>query len=475
MATPSVTHTFVANTTARAAQVNTNFTNIITALTDGTADVDFLTVNNLTITSSTGTLTIAAAKTLTCSNTLTFAGTDGSTVTLGAGGTVAYTANKLSVFAATTSLELKGVISDETGSGALVFADTPTLVTPILGTPTSGTLTNCTGLPVGGITGTLPVANGGTNSSTALNSNRFIVSSAGAIGEASAVTASRVVVSDVNGLPAAASTTTTQVNYLSSATGTTGTTSTNVVFSTSPTLVTPVLGAATATSINGLTITSSTGTLTITNAKTLSVSNTLTFTGTDSSTVACGAGGTVAYVANKLSVFAATSSSELAGVISDETGSGALVFGTSPTITTPTINGVTDGSSAASGVLGEYLTASGSSVSCPTGSDTTICTLTLTAGCWAVSACGAQLNTTVSNEGMQWKLNKLGAGVGTTNGLDMARNYCGSNANNSASVTFLPQIVNVTSATSTKTVVLTGRSITATVSSDGYISAIRLR
>ena len=34
----------------------------------------------------------------------------------------------------------------------------------------------------------------------------------------------------------------TQLNYLSSATGTTGTTSTNLVFSTSPTLVTPNLG-----------------------------------------------------------------------------------------------------------------------------------------------------------------------------------------------------------------------------------------
>jgi len=38
---------------------------------------------------------------------------------------------------------------------------------------------------------------------------------------------------------------------------------------------------------------------------------------------------------SKLSAFAATSSSELAGVISDETGSGALVFGTSPVLTTP--------------------------------------------------------------------------------------------------------------------------------------------
>lgn len=55
-----------------------------------------------------------------------------------------------------------------------------------------------------------------------------------------------------------------------------------VVLATSPTLVTPALGAATATSINGLTITSSTGTLTITNGKTISFTQTLTLSGTDS-------------------------------------------------------------------------------------------------------------------------------------------------------------------------------------------------
>ena len=113
-------------------------------------------VNKVTITApaTAATLTIADNKTLTVSNTLTFTGTDSSSVAFGAGGTVVYTTDKLSAFAATTSSELAGVISDETGTGALVFANTPTLVTPVLGTPTSGTLTNCTGLPVStGISG----------------------------------------------------------------------------------------------------------------------------------------------------------------------------------------------------------------------------------------------------------------------------------------------------------------------------------
>lgn len=116
-----------------------------------------------------------------------------------------------------------------------------------------------------------------------------------------------------------------------------------VVFSNTPTLVTPVLGVATATSINKVTITTpATGsTLTIADGKTLTASNTLTFTGTDASSVAFSAGGTVAYVANKLSVFAATSSAELAGVISDETGSGALVFASSPTLVTPVLGAAT--------------------------------------------------------------------------------------------------------------------------------------
>ena len=43
-----------------------------------------------------------------------------------------------------SSSNLISAITDETGTGSLVFANTPTLVTPILGTPTSGNLSNCT-------------------------------------------------------------------------------------------------------------------------------------------------------------------------------------------------------------------------------------------------------------------------------------------------------------------------------------------
>lgn len=149
-------------------------------------------------------------------------------------------------------------------------------------------------------TGVMAIANGGTNSSTALNNNRFMVSSAGAIVEASAVTGSRVVVSDANGLPSAASATTTQVNYLSSATGTTGTTSTNIVFSTSPSFTTPNIGVATATSVNKVAITApaSSATITVADGKTLTASNSLTFTGTDSTSFAFpSTSGTVATLA----------------------------------------------------------------------------------------------------------------------------------------------------------------------------------
>lgn len=108
---------------------------------------------------------------------------------------------------------------------------------------------------------------------------------------------------------------------------------------TSPSFTTPTLGVATATSINKMAITApaSGSTLAVADGKTATISNTLTFTGTDSSSVAFGTGGTVAYTGGTLAQFAATTSAQLAGVISDETGSGALVFATSPTFVTPVL------------------------------------------------------------------------------------------------------------------------------------------
>lgn len=69
------------------------------------------------------------------------------------------------------------------------------------------------------IGGTLSVSKGGTSSTTALSNNRVMQSSGGAIVEAAAITASRALVSDVNGIPiAAAATTTTEIGYLNGVT-----------------------------------------------------------------------------------------------------------------------------------------------------------------------------------------------------------------------------------------------------------------
>jgi len=137
-----------------------------------------------------------------------------------------------------------------------------TMTAPALGTPASGTLTNATGLPIStGVSGL------GSNVATFLatpSSDNL-----------------RAALTDETGTGAA-------------------------VFATSPTLTTPNLGTPSA--------------LTLTNATSLPVS-----TGID------GLGSGVA------TFLATPSSANLASALTDETGSGAVVFGTTPTLTTPNI------------------------------------------------------------------------------------------------------------------------------------------
>lgn len=90
--------------------------------------------------------------------------------------------------------------------------------------------------------------------------------------------------------------------------------------------------------------------------------------------------------ASPLSQFAATTSAQLAGVLTDETGTGAAVFGTSPTITTPNIVGVTSGANAAAGSVGDTGVVSNlTGVSMTSTVGTNCASAILPAGDWDVS------------------------------------------------------------------------------------------
>ncbi len=85
-----------------------------------------------------------------------------------------------------------------------------------LGAAASGANSDITSLS--GLTTPLSIGQGGTNSSTALNNNRVIQSSGGAIVEAAAITAARALISDANGIPTHSAVTSTELGYVSGVT-----------------------------------------------------------------------------------------------------------------------------------------------------------------------------------------------------------------------------------------------------------------
>jgi len=98
-------------------------------------------------------------------------------------GTITLTTNDLSVFASTTSAQLATLLSNETGTGAAVFASSPVLVTPALGTPSALVGTNITGTAAGLTAGNVTTNANLTGGVTSVGNEATVVTNANLTGD----------------------------------------------------------------------------------------------------------------------------------------------------------------------------------------------------------------------------------------------------------------------------------------------------
>ncbi len=239
------------NITGNAATVSTN-ANLTGPITSSG--------NTTTVASQTGTGTkfvMDTAPTLVTPNLGVATATSVNGTSIPTSKTLVVTTDKLSVLSATTSAELAGVVSDETGTGSVVLSVSPALT----GTPTAPTATAGTSTTQLATTAFVAAAN---------TTNANLTGPITSVGNATAV---------------------------ASQTGT----GTKFVMDTAPTLVTPDLGVATATSINKVAITAPTtsATLTLANGSTLATAGAFsqTLTATAATNVTLPTTGTLATLA----------------------------------------------------------------------------------------------------------------------------------------------------------------------------------
>ena len=240
--------------------------------------------------------------------------------------TLVVTTDKLNVLAATSSSELAGIISDETGTGALVFANTPTLVTPNIGVATGTSLVLSGDLTVNGTTTTI------NSTEITIDDKNMTLGSVASPTDAGA---------DGGGI---------------------------------------TLKGATDKTINWVDATDSwtfSEHIDLAAGKVLKVAGTEVLSATQYTGNAATATNGIT-TASKISALAATSSSELAGVISDETGTGALVFANTPTLVTPAIGAATGTSLSLTGSLTLADALMGSALATASTSATTIDTWSAT-------------------------------------------------------------------------------------------------